>query len=189
MEGIIGGEFSIPIHDINKNNRLAKPLFSSGRGAFAAILEHLFRDGACNRWGGVLLPDYLCSSITRICIDQKTPYDFYHVNDNLTPDEKDLFRKAEENNIVLLISYFGVINTDKISERIKEKNPKACVIIDDVQDFYADKTSSAWDYRFNSYRKWFAVPDGAEVSCKSGRLMYAKEENNFAQYKFLILPT
>ena len=182
MQNVIGGEFKIQIPDgfplcVNPVN-----LFCSGRGAFSAILNHLFSKKDDGR--KILLPDYLCSSITKVCIDKKIPYSFYHVQANLLPDASDLLGEVNDGDIVLLVSYFGMIKTESAAKVIKEKCLKATVIIDDVQNFYTTEKSSVADYRFNSYRKWFAVPDGAEVFCKSGSVDVPAKNNDFAQYKF-----
>lgn len=50
-------------------------------------------------------------------------------------------------------------------------------------NFYGFKEQEDVDYVFTSYRKWFAVPDGAEVLTKYP-LSYPTKENQFAQYKF-----
>ena len=131
------------------------------------------------------MPDYLCSSITQVCIDEKIPYQFYHIKKDLLPDEEDLFSKLESTSVVFFVSYFGIVNVETIAERIKAQNPNVIIILDDVQNYFSNYTNSQfWDYRFNSYRKWFAVPDGAEAFCKSGCLKFPKTENLFAQYKF-----
>ncbi|MGI0528394.1 hypothetical protein [Treponema socranskii] len=190
MENIIGGEFKISIPEITDSNDALCNLFSSGRGALSAILEKMYNEDITmhkcgrEREGGVLLPDYLCSSITQVCIDRKIPYRFYHIREDLLPDEKDIFTKLDDNSVVLLISYFGLIDTDSIAAKIKKHSPNIVIIIDDVQNFYSSSESIFWDYRFNSYRKWFAVPDGAEIFCKFGVLRCPEKENEFAQYKF-----
>lgn len=182
MQNVIGGEFKIQMPDglplsVNPVN-----LFCSGRGALSAILNHLFTEKDDDR--KVLLPDYLCSSITKVCIDKNIPYSFYHVQDNLLPDESDLLGKINDEDIVLLMSYFGMIKTESVAKVIKEKSPETTIIIDDVQNFYSTEKYSVADYRFNSYRKWFAVPDGAEVFCKSECLKVPEKDNDFAKYKF-----
>ena len=187
MATVIGGEFKIPMAGIEtKKNPTMVFFFASGRGAFAAILRKIIVDkDAIQEWGGVVLPDYLCSSITQVCIDEKISYQFYHIKDDLLPDEEDLLTKLEDNKVVLLISYFGMINVENIANRIKKHNSNVVIIIDDVQNFYSQYSeSNFWDYRFNSYRTWFAVRDGAQVFCKSGAIDLPHAKNTFAQYKF-----
>lgn len=132
-----------------------------------------------------MLPDYLCSSITQVCIDEKISYQFYHIKDDLLPDEEQLIPKLDDNSVVLLISYFGMIDVENVADRIKKQNPNVVIILDDVQNYYSQYSESTfWDYRFNSYRKWFEIPDGAEVFCRSGTIDFPKAKNTFAQYKF-----
>ena len=109
MEKIIGGEFSISCSIINTHPVIQKNYFSTGRGAFAAIL----RTGIKR----ILLPDYLCSSITQVCIDETVQYSFYHIKETLYPDEEDLLFKINQSNAVLLISYFGMINVENIAKK------------------------------------------------------------------------
>ena len=184
MSKIIGGEFNIPISEMktNINNRKnSGNYFSSGRSAFCAILRNISFDEPRK----VLLPDYLCSSITKVCIDENIQYHFYHINEDLFPDEKSLFEELGDNTIVLLISYFGIIDNTPVIEKIKNQKPGSIIILDDVQNFYANESvNSSWDYRFTSYRKWFSVPDGAEVFCKNSVLQFFDKGNLFAEYKF-----
>lgn len=182
MSDIIGGEFNIQISEIKRNiKKVNENLFSSGRSAFCTILRNISFDVPRK----ILLPDYLCSSITQVCIDESIPYDFYHINDDLFPDDRSLFEAVEDNSIVLLISYFGIIDNKPVIEKIKKIKPESIIILDDVQNFYANESdNTSWDYRFTSYRKWFPVPDGAEIFCKGTVLKYFDKENQFAEYKF-----
>lgn len=180
MKKIIGGEFKIELKEKMSSPDDNKGLFSSGRAAFFSILNSTF----INNLEKVLLPDYLCSSITKTCIDSNIPYEFYHIKKDFLPDSEDLFSKINKSSVVLLISYFGIVSVEKIAEEIKKRNSDVIIIIDDVQSFYSTKELAFCDFRFNSYRKWFAVPDGAEIFCKKGIINTTKNINIFAQYKF-----
>lgn len=186
METVIGGEFKISLLGIETKESDNGIFFASGRGAFAAILKRIIvNKNTIHKWGGIMLPDYLCSSITQVCIDEKISYQFYHIKDDLLPDEEQLMPKLDDNSVVLLISYFGMIDVENVADRIKKQNPNVVIILDDVQNYYSQYSESTfWDYRFNSYRKWFAVPDGAQVFCKSGSIDLPHTKNTFAQYKF-----
>lgn len=186
MSNVIGGEFKIPLIGIETKLLDNGSFFASGRGAFAAILRKIIvNKNVIHKWGGVMLPDYLCSSITQVCIDEKIPYQFYHIKEDLLPDEEQLMPKLDDNSVVLLISYFGMIDVENVADRIKKQNPNVVIVLDDVQNYYSQYSESAfWDFRFNSYRKWFAVPDGAEVFCKIKNIDISLNSNSFAQYKF-----
>ena len=181
MSRVIGGEFKISaISDSVITEK--RNLFSTGRSAFSAILDNLIiNKETINK---VLIPDYLCSSITQVLIDKKIHYSFYKINENLLPDEYSLLENFKEPKIVLLIIYFGLASVKEVAEKIKKISPDSIIIVDDVQNFYGTEYKSFSDYRFTSYRKWFAVPDGADVySCK-GEVKPSQKKNNFAQYKF-----
>lgn len=183
-ENVIGGEFKIPLNKctINQGTELNEILFSSGRGAFSAIINHL--NNTIHKWGGVLMPDYLCSSITQVLIDQRINHNYYHIDFNLLPDEESLFSKIDNQKAVLLISYFGMVNIEPIAKKIKEYNSDIIIIIDDVQNFYSNNDLTYCDYRFNSFRKWFAIPDGASLFAKNDTFENPSKKNSFAQYKF-----
>lgn len=134
--------------------------------------------------GGVILPDYLCSSITHVLIDKKINYSFYKINENLLPDEEVLLEELKEPKIVLLINYFGLVSVTSIAEKIKILSPNSIVIVDDVQNYYGEEYKDFADYRFTSYRKWFPVPDGATVYSRCGDVEPSSNKNTFAQYKF-----
>ncbi|MBP3366678.1 MAG: hypothetical protein J6K96_06740 [Treponema sp.] len=120
----------------------------------------------------------------QVFIDKGIDYSFYHINDCLLPDETDLFSKIKKPVIVLLISYFGIVSMKRIAEQIKKASPDSIVIVDDVQNYYGIEYKDFADYRFTSYRKWFAVPDGAEVYSRNGEIKPNIRKNSFAQYKF-----
>lgn len=180
MHKIIGGEFKISLEPELAVSDFSDQLFSSGRSAFSAILK---KEPLCIQ-GRVLLPDYLCSSITRVIIDIGVEYSFYHIKDTLLPDESGLLAKLEKPAVILLISYFGVTSLKEIAKLVKKKSPESIIIIDDVQNYYGTEYEAFADYRFTSYRKWFAVPDGATVHSKTAELRPPVKKNSFAQYKF-----
>ena len=77
MLKIIGGEFKIPVIAESVITEDKDVLFSSGRSALSAILDTL----PIHKVGMVILPDYLCASITQVLIDKKINNNFYKVND------------------------------------------------------------------------------------------------------------
>ena len=67
MAEVIGGEFKVSEFAGPAGLNCGKSFFSSGRSAFSAILDDLPYD----RKKEVLIPDYLCSSITQVLMDKK----------------------------------------------------------------------------------------------------------------------
>lgn len=177
---VIGGEFKINAITESVNAEYKTNLFSSGRSALSAIFDSL----SIHMFDGVILPDYLCSSITHVLIDKKIQYSFYKINEQLLPDEDFLLNKLQKPKMVLLINYFGLVSVKQIAKKIKDVSPNSVVIIDDVQNYYGDDSNEYADFKFTSYRKWFPVPDGATVYSRNANVKPRTKKNRFAQYKF-----
>lgn len=177
MHRIIGGEFAIDSEKLSKSNK--KELqYSTGRSVLYSILMHIG-----NGFGRILLPNYLCDSITQTVIDTGWTYDFYQVDESLHIQiDSCLFENGY--NAILLINYFGMINLVEDIKTIREKKPELIIIEDDVQAYYSLNSSSA-DYSFTSLRKWFPCPDGALLhTCGFKSIKPCiKNENKWSQYK------
>lgn len=93
----------------------------------------------------------------------------YHVGSDFYPDWDDIHKvsgEATERLAILLISYFGLVDLNNMIERLRAVYPDMIIIVDDVQNFYGFGKCCDFDYCFSSYRKWFAVPDGADIICR-----------------------
>lgn len=179
---IIGGEYAIDVSRYQSlgNNLFQGRLFSCGRAALAAILDHI---GGGKR---LLVPDYLCTSITNTVRDIGWQYSFYHIDEESLLPKDILEKNLQDFDAVLLIDYFGMTDVSGCAAEIKKHHASIKIIEDDVQDFFNDRKNPDIDYYFTSFRKWFAVPDGAQVFSKiedelPGRI---HSNNEFAQYKF-----
>lgn len=182
---VIGGEFIIPA-DILQIDSISdiEPVYSLGRTCFYAILERLRTDVR----GGVLLPDYLCSSVAEVPSRLGIPFKHYPVSNDFLPDMdnlRNLLAYKGESWAVLLITYFGLVDLNDTITEIRREFPNTTIIVDDVQNFYGFGQHSYYDYCFTSYRKWFAVPDGADVLTKNGArdLSGFTEQPNYVRYK------
>lgn len=159
MSKVIGGEFSISEEQLFKNECVdIKIDTSSGRTALFFILEHIAKKNKNNK---ILLPSYLCDSITKAVIDAGWEYDFFQIDENLRIDLSKLYNLSQYSTI-LLINYFGMIDLKDDITFLKKQSPDLIIIEDDVQAFYELNNSIA-DYSFCSLRKWFPCPDGALV--------------------------
>ena len=132
--------------------------------------------------GGVLLPNYLCESITNTVRDSGWEYTFYNINENLHIDFESI-RNTKNYDVIILINYFGMVILNDDINRIREIMPEIIIIEDDVQAFFELNASIA-DYSFTSLRKWFPCPDGAEIkTTKTLNRKVELKDNNWAQYK------
>lgn len=192
MDQVIGGEYAIDLRNFisyNNNymkNDTIKVPYSSGRCALYMILKDIENRNQKSR--EVLIPDYLCDSISKTIADAGWKYKFYTIKPDLYPDVESIStcKVNNENEVVLLINYFGMINLEQTVLNIKKNMPNAIIIVDNVQAFYEPKIDMA-DYTFISYRKWIPCPDGADVIKKNNESLLEfplREHNIFSQYKF-----
>lgn len=182
----IGGEFAIDLacapppisfQKINKHY-----LYASGRAALYAILQNIKYH--FSKIDTVLLPEYLCESIIHTVSAAGFRYDFYDIKADVEPNCETILSKLDNHTCVFVINYFGYVNSEDTIKTLRSVQSDTCIILDNVQAFYEmDDTSSA-DYVFTSFRKWFAVPDGAWVKTAHSNMEPALYSNSFAQFKF-----
>lgn len=180
MHRIIGGEFAIYSKLLSKNEKSIELQYSSGRSVLYSILMHI--KGIHKK---ILLPAYLCDSITRTVIDAGWEHDFYQIDEFLHPCVDNNFcSKIEKFDAILLINYFGLVDLKKDIAKIRKEKVDIFIIEDDVQAFYTVNESLA-DCSFTSLRKWFPCPDGAMLHT-GGSIQIEpciKMENEWSQYK------
>ncbi len=190
---VIGGEFAIQLETLSvegihrdsstddSNKFLTRYIYSSGRTALHAILGDL-KKRDCQT---IFLPDYLCGSVFLPVERQEFTYHFYHVDENFESVLGEIDMADVINAAILFINYFGMVDLVTAVQSIRLQFPSIWIVIDNVQCYYGTDVFD-YDYAFTSWRKWFPVPDGAEVWCKhkgSEGLEQFMEESIFAKYK------
>lgn len=178
MHKIIGGEFAIDSTLLQDKRESIDLQYSTGRSALYSILMHI---GGEHR--KILLPEYLCDSITKTVIDAGWEYVFYQLDESLhiCVDSK---LRNKEFDAILLINYFGVVNVTKDVEIIRKERKEIFIIEDDVQAYYSLFNTSA-DFAFTSLRKWFSCPDGAQLYVNKQQQIKPciAMNNTWSQYK------
>ncbi len=186
LNDVIGGEFAVSIDGDSIQPSIHESrvdeFYASGRTALFAILDFAFRASKSGK--KLLLPNYICKSVVDCALHAGADCVFYRVNSDMKPDLEDLLDKAKDVAAVILVNYFGMVSTEDAITRLKERELQIKIIVDDVQNYYGFKLHDGVDYSFTSYRKWFPVPDGAEVIYSGDKnLVRYEEPNRFYQYK------
>lgn len=182
---MIGGEFSIAVTDVlNAETRHLHTTdvytYSSGRAALYQVLKYLQKEKGINR---ILLPDYLCGSVLVPAKSLDFEYTFYSIDEALELDQEVIAKLYDQTTVVLLINYFGLKDLSMQVACIRELDPNAIIIEDDVQAYYEfKKPLGDVDFKFTSLRKTFAVPDGGLVKTNF-HLPKIETPNTFGQYK------
>jgi hypothetical protein len=147
----IGGYFELELPDKSEYHENAIRV-NSGRNAFGVILKAI-------GYKKVYLPYYFCDVLLKPLEEMGLEYSFYSIDERLEPIFD--FSTLNSDSVILYINYFGL--KDKYVEHLV-RDCKNC-IIDNSQAFFY-KTKNVID-AFYSPRKFFGVPDGGYLYCKS----------------------
>lgn len=117
-------------------------------------LAYLIRAKGIRR---IALPNFLCDSVTRLCIACQTDVVFYEVDSSLLPVNGCVdFAGGGGYTWLYLVNYYGQLTNGQICS-YRAKHPR--LIVDNVQAYY-DAPVPGVDTIY-SCRKFFGVPDGA----------------------------
>lgn len=123
----------------------------------------------------VLLPAYLCHTITYPFCEAGIKYDYYKLKEGLLPDLEDIDRKTTENlKAILFVDYFGYAYQDYLNDMVKSLKAKGIVVIQDAVQAWIDNEDTIYgDYCFNSVRKY--APFEASVIFSKTKLSFDAE--------------
>lgn len=159
--------FQISLHEIpefpfieRQFSKKNKKYFESGRNA----VEYIFRFCIPSKRKTVLLPEFLCSSISDAVLRAGWTYEYYSVGKDLEIIEEDIKKKVRKIPILFIIDYFGKNQSQTFLKKLKQENPEVIVIEDCTQSLLSNRNEEcAADYILASLRKWFAIPSGGGV--------------------------
>ena len=143
---IIGGELELKAYSSNSY------FTDSGRSSL-----RLFLRTSNNKDKRYLIPDFYCSVIESIFIEENISYSFYKINKDLTFDENEILKN--DFDILYIINYFGVkmeVNSSSFEDKI---------IIEDNVFFNNFDNSSKYKnwFAFNSFRKISQLSSGSLI--------------------------
>lgn len=140
----IGGYFEL---ELRKGEHFHKQAlrFNSARNCFEYIL-------LARKYTKIYMPYYTCEVMLQPLHRHHIAYEFYHINDNLEPDEVIQLRNDEA---FLYTNYFGLKQScvESLASIYKKQ-----LIVDNTQAFFAPRIDGV--DTFYSPRKFFGVPDG-----------------------------
>lgn len=159
--------FQISLYDTpvypNLEKQFAKKnvrYFESGRNA----VEYIFRFCISSDKKVVLLPEFLCSSISDAILRAGWKFQYYTVSKDLEIVEEEIEEKIQEYPVLFFIDYFGKNQSQKFLKRLKESYSELVLIEDCTQSIMTKRTEeSIVDYMLASLRKWFPIPSGGCV--------------------------
>ncbi len=176
------GEFKLPL--MRDTGSWHTAFFNTGRAAAEALLRYLKKETGLKK---LLLPSYICSSITGAVRRSGLPYAYYGVTDTLEPDAFDLEKNLEPSAAVYITPYFGPLKDSHLLRLISQMKQQGIVVIEDVTTCLFSRTSQGLcfgDYILGSLRKWLPVPDGAVLLSKDMLPAFEKQcaGNDYSLY-------
>lgn len=123
------------------------------------------------------LPFYICDSVTIPPTQLGIPIKWYSIQSDFTPN----LPQVEKDEMLLLVNYFGLLSTQITAYADIYQNQ---LIIDNTQAWYNTPNAKCWS--FNSSRKFFGVPDGAQLFCPITFAPDVSLEANIPEYRHLL---
>lgn len=164
----IGSEFSIFEYNSFDQNC---DFYRSGRDALYAIAKRENKNK-------VLLPAYSCSSMIEPFIKSGYTIELYEINRDFKVDEEVILLQVAQNDILLIINYFGRKTFDRcLLNKIRKIKPEIIIIDDKTQNIFETPfLNENVNYAIASLRKWFSIPDGAVIA-NAGDVSFDKMAN------------
>jgi dTDP-4-amino-4,6-dideoxygalactose transaminase len=134
----------------------------------------------------VLLPSYLCSTLLKPFDCRGVKYDFYKVDDNLSPDFKHIERLlSSDTRAILFIDYMGKSQIENILPYRDTLMKNGVKIIQDCVQTIRIKAGEIYgDYAFNSLRKITPFEGSVILSKNEMHICFARGINRkFIFYK------
>lgn len=145
--------------------------YQSGRNAIEHLLGYLVSIGRVKR---VLLPDYVCQSVTDAAIRAGIPIGTYPIDLSYYFTASDIEDQLLPGDCIYIAHYFGQsLNDSQLSAIAKWKND-GFLIIEDITLSLLSADSKGGvgfgSYVLGSIRKWFSIPDGGFLTTTSEEL-------------------
>ena len=111
----------------------------------------------------IWLPDYFCNEPVQFLKEYGYRFNYYHINNSLTPDWSSCESMAlkQKPDIFILVHYFGKCNEARLARRFCD-NLK-CILVEDAAHVMRPyrEIGKYGDFTLYSQHKLFAIPDGS----------------------------
>jgi hypothetical protein len=165
----IGGYFELELKNLGfvfHDNAIA---VNSGRNALEYIL-------LLKKYKKLYLPYYTCDVTLQPIKKLNLNYEFYYLDNDFLP----ILKKIKDNEALLFVNYFGLMNNNIKYLKYKYKN----LIIDNAQAFYSNPVDEV--LTFYSPRKFFGLPDGGFVYSNTKRKLILEIDKSSNRISHLI---
>lgn len=142
----------------------------SGRNAIGVVLKDIINNKKIKK---AYLPSYCCMAMLEPFIELNIPYDFYEVSFSNKDFYYKLPKSISENDIILIMSYFG-LDCELVHQLIHKLKVNNTIVIEDITHSLFNETpfSPESDYLVASLRKWLPTPTGGWCGKISGTFSF-----------------
>jgi len=117
----------------------------------------------------ILVPSYIESLVTKQILQEEVKIQFFKINNDLSVNLKDIEKKIQNVDSLLVVHYFGFLQPIKELKSLCTKS--GVFLIEDcvqsmLSSFSGKPIGSFGDFSFNSLRKFIGIPDGSIVSSR-----------------------
>ena len=127
----------------------------------------------------IILPVFLCASVTEICEENHIQIEFYHLDENL--NVKYPRKKLDEDEVLYLVNYYGQLTDEQILEYSRIYGN---IIVDHTHAFF-QKPLPGIDTLY-SCRKFWGVSDGAYLSTDAKLTENRKKDYSAERMKHIL---
>lgn len=155
----IGGYFELELNDGKKRFHNTPYQLKSGRAALGFIINLL-------KPQNIYVPYYTCNALLEPLIADGVKYTFYAIDNDLELTELPVLQPGE---LIIYINYYDIKRSyaERLSDHYGDK-----LLVDCTQAYFVKGNNKSW--YFNSIRKFFGVPDGADLYVPHGYNVSAK---------------
>lgn len=160
--------------------------YQNARNATEALCLHLKKTTSC-----VILPDYVCSTVSDSIIRAGLKVVFYHILPDFDFDINEINSLMLANTlsdskpILYLVHYFGKPMNISLINCAKEWISKGYIIFEDItmSIFSKDENNFGFGtYIIGSLRKWLPIPDGGFITTINNSLPSIPEYKDVSKY-------
>ena len=163
---IIGGMFGLeelPVKQYSPAPFLTgnSVLMANARSGIAFLIERL---SPAHVW----MPSYFCDHVLKIVKERAAAIRYYEVNACLAIPSSAWVDDVRENDLVVMVDYFGFPCDSGIKKQVKERGAR--LLEDASQALLSEGVGGYSDFVLFSPRKFLGVPDGGVLVIRQGSL-------------------
>ena len=155
--------------------------YQSGRNCIEILLRFLKEQNGIQE---VLMPDFVCDSVTAAAMRANFSVKEYHISTDYELSLKEIETLCQNINCLYFVHYFGKKPSSDIVAFLKNWIDQGGIVIEDITMSllsYGDGIGFG-TYVIASVRKWFPIPDGGLLASETSKLPKEADGHYISRY-------